>query len=210
MAAPLAAGRARVERRSVAQDQPPDETDAPAQLRAGLAALLPALRGYARFLALDRAEADDLVQEALLRALAALPGFRPTGSDAAADLKAWSFTILRNVFYAGRRRQRTERGVLLHLAGGAEAGPGAQEAHASLGELARAMAHLPPEQREALMLVGAQQLDHATAARICGVAVGTMKARVRRGRARLAALLDPPALHALPVVPTPPDPKARG
>jgi RNA polymerase sigma-70 factor (ECF subfamily) len=179
------------------QDPAPDEPAELTERRAGLAALLPALRGYARFLALDRAEADDLVQEALVRALAALPQFEPAadrkteGAVPGAELKAWSFTILRNVFYAGKRRQRTERGALVELAGSPEARPGDQEAQASLGELSRAMARLPPEQREALMLVGAQELDHATAARICGVAVGTMKARVSRGRARLAALLNP-------------------
>lgn len=162
-------------------------------LRQALVTLLPDLRGYARFLALDRGEADDLVQEALARALAALDGFTPDPDKPDAALKAWCFTILRNTFYAGRRRGRIERGVLQLVSGEAEARSGGQEAHADLSTLARAMAQLPDEQREALVLVGAQGLDYATAAQVCGTAVGTLKARVSRARARLATLLDPRA-----------------
>lgn len=168
-----------------------EQQDAGAQqrLRQALVTLLPDLRGYARFLALDRAEADDLVQESLTRALAALDGFTPELDRPEASLKAWCFTILRNSFYAGRRRGRIERDVLQLVSGGAEARDGGQEAHADLSTLARAMAQLPDEQREALVLVGAQGLDYATAARVCGTAVGTLKARVSRARARLAVLL---------------------
>jgi RNA polymerase sigma-70 factor (ECF subfamily) len=168
----------------------PGRQGAPLDLRQTLVTLLPDLRGYARFLALDRVEADDLVQDALTRALAALDGFTPDPDKPEAALKAWCFTILRNTFYANRRRGRIERGVLTLVSGEAEARSGGQEAHADLSLLARAMAQLPDEQREALVLVGAQGLDYAAAAAVCGTAVGTVKARVSRARARLAVLLD--------------------
>src|SRR5690349_24266247 len=79
----------------------------PTALRRQLADLLPDLRAFARFLVRDRAEADDLVQEALVRALASLDQFRH-----GTNLKAWLFSILRNAFYEQARRRRTERKVL--------------------------------------------------------------------------------------------------
>src|SRR5690606_27291763 len=75
--------------------------------RAALAGLLPELRAFARMLAGSRAEADDLVQEALLRMLRAPDGFRP-GADPVAELRAWAFAVLRNTFYEGHRRRRRE------------------------------------------------------------------------------------------------------
>lgn len=149
-----------------------------AALRAALAGLLPELRAYARFLAADRARADDLVQEALVRALAALPQFTPGTS-----MKAWSFTILRRVFLEGARRRRRESAALethTHLMADAAAPHPAEAA-----DITRLLWALPPALREALLLVGAQGMTHEEAASICGVAVGTMRARVSRARALL-------------------------
>lgn len=158
-------------------------------LRDEITALLPELRGYARFLARSRAEADDLVQEALVRALGALAGFQPDTS-----LKAWLFTIQRNAFYEQARRRRTERAVLDRHAFAADRDAGVtgphQDGEAAVADLQRVLWTLPPLLREALVLVGARGLSHDEAAAICGVPVGTMKARVSRARTQVARAMS--------------------
>lgn len=172
-------------------DGPPDPTApaasadpaAEAALRRELIALLPDLRAFARFLVRERGGADDLVQETVVRALPALARFQPGTS-----LKAWAFTIQRNVFYEqGRRRGREERALRERLPEAAAAP--VQEHRSDLSDLSRVLFRLPPLLREALVLVGAQGLSHEAAAAICGVPVGTMRARVSRGRSRLGALM---------------------
>jgi RNA polymerase sigma-70 factor (ECF subfamily) len=153
-----------------------------AALRAQIAPLLPELRAFARFLAAQRSEADDLVQETLLRALAKLAQFQPDSS-----LRAWLFAILRNLHYEQRRRQRTEARVMAQQLPALSSGP-AQEAASDLSDLHRQLQRLPPLLREALVLVGAQGLDYQEAAAICAVQVGTLKARVSRARAQIAAM----------------------
>ena len=151
------------------------------ELRRTLTTLLPQMRAFARFLAHDRAHADDLVQETLLRALSALRQFQPGTS-----LKAWVLTIQRNVFYEQARRGRREQHALAQRFAEDEAGGPPQDARTELSDLHRLLFTLPPLLREALVLVGAQGLSQEEAAAICGVPVGTMKARVSRGRAKLA------------------------
>ena len=151
-----------------------------------MAALLPDLRGFARFLLRDRAEADDLVQEALVRALGALAQFQP-GSN----LRAWMFTILRNTYYEQGRRLRTERRALETTLPREDAHAPAQYSRAELDDLHRLIWSLPPLLREALVLVGAQGLGYEEAAAICNVPVGTMKARVSRARAQLVRVMEP-------------------
>ena len=157
-------------------------------LRRALAALLPDLRAFARFLARDRALADDLVQDALVRALGALHQYQSGTS-----LKAWVFTILRNAYYEqGRRRWRE---VGLDAAADADASTTSAPDHGSraeLSDLQRVVWQLPPLLREALTLVGAQELSYEEAAAICRVPVGTMKARVSRARTALARAMQRP------------------
>ena len=156
-------------------------------LRRAMTALLPDLRRYARFLLRDAAEADDLVQEALTRALAALPGYRNDG-----NMRGWLFTIQRNVFYEQARRRRTERVVLADAGLGGEHSAPAQHGHVDLADLTRHLFELSPLLREALVLVGAHGLSYDDAAAVCAVPVGTMKARVSRARARLGlAMMQP-------------------
>ncbi len=157
---------------------------AEAELRRQIGALLPDLRGFARFLARDRAAADDVVQDALVRALSALRQFEP-----GTNLKAWLFTIVRNAFYEQARRRKRETQVLEGRPDGPEGADPAQEARAAVTDLQRLIWTLPPLLREALILVGAQELSHEEAAAVCNVPVGTMKARVSRGRAALAETL---------------------
>lgn len=154
----------------------------PTSSAAELASLLPRLRAYARFLARDVTVADDLVQEALLRALPALDGLRP-----GTQLRPWAFTILRNVFFESARRRRIEARVMAQAAAEDRVGA-AQDGIAETHALDRLLGRLSPLLREALVLVGAQELSYEEAAEICGVPAGTVKARVSRARAQLAAL----------------------
>jgi RNA polymerase sigma-70 factor (ECF subfamily) len=159
-----------------------------ADLRRAMIALLPDLRAYARFLARGPAESDDLVQEAVVRALAAVAQFQPGSSP-----RAWMFTILRNAFYEQARRRRTERAAIAEAVQDEPSAvlPAAQ-GQVELGDLSRHLYALSPLFREALVLVGAQGFGYEEAAAICGVPVGTMKARVSRARGLLARSMSEP------------------
>ena len=144
-----------------------------------MASLLPDLRAFARFLTRDVTAADDLVQDTVVRALAAQASFQP-----GTNLKAWLFTIERNAFYEQMRQKRREVRLLSEQSPVMDVSP---EAHrrSDLSDLQRMLWSLPPLLREALVLVGAQELSHEEAAAICGVPIGTMKARVSRARGQL-------------------------
>ncbi|MCK6453528.1 MAG: sigma-70 family RNA polymerase sigma factor [Alphaproteobacteria bacterium] len=152
-----------------------------APLKQRLVELLPDLRSFARSLVRDPEQADDLVQETLLRALSALDTFKE-----GTNLGAWTFTILRNHFYSQWRKQRrVDVGPISDDIMPREHAGTAQEARLQLRDLKNAFWRLPPEQREALVLVAMRGLKYEDAAAICGCAVGTMKARVSRARAKL-------------------------
>ena len=157
---------------------------AQAQLREAIIALLPDLRGFARFLVRDRTMADDLVQDALVRALGALGQFQ-----AGTNLKAWLFTIVRNSFYETARRRKRETIVMQEQRPADEAERPEVEGRAAMRELQSLIWTLPPLLREALILVGAQEMTYEEAASVCGVPVGTIKARVSRGRTALAGAI---------------------
>lgn len=159
---------------------------AEADLRRQIAAMLPDLRAFARFLVRDRVAADDVVQDCVVRALAALDQFQP-----GTNLKAWLFTILRNQFYEQGRRRRREAAMMAARFEAEEATAPEQHARADITDLQQLIWRLPPLLREALILVGAQELSHEEAAAICRVPVGTMKARVSRARSGLAVLMRP-------------------
>ena len=152
--------------------------------RSDLIALLPDLRGFARFLSRNPVEADDLVQDALVRALSALPQFQ-----AGTSLRAWTFTILRNTFYEQARRRRTESRAAERQFSVEEALNPAQHGQMEMADLQRQLFVLSPLLREALVLVGAQGMSYDEAAFVCGVPVGTVKARVSRARKLLATAL---------------------
>lgn len=155
-----------------------------AEIRREIAELLPDLRAFARFLVRDRVAADDIVQDSIVRALAAVDQFQP-----GTNLKAWLFTILRNQFYEQGRRRKREFAALHARFDAAEAADPEQLARAEITDLQQLIWRLPPLLREALILVGAQELSHEEAAAICNVPVGTMKARLSRARTSLAELL---------------------
>lgn len=157
----------------------------PVDWRDAMTNFLPSLRAFAFSLSRNAADADDLVQETLTKAWAHRTRFEP-GSN----LRAWLFTILRNSWYTGAAKRRRE--VLDEegrYAAGLTAEP-SQEWTAELRSLQAALNVLPPEHREAIVMVGAVGLSYQEAAEISGCAVGTIKSRVNRARHRLATLLD--------------------
>jgi RNA polymerase sigma-70 factor (ECF subfamily) len=146
---------------------------------------IPALRAFAWSVSRNGPDADDLVQETLIKAWRHRERFTP-----GTNLRAWLFTILRNTHYTNLNRRRREvRDEDDHYARLLETEPN-QEWGAALSSLRAALDQLPGEQREALILVGGAGLSYEEAADICACAVGTVKSRVNRARARLIKLLD--------------------
>jgi RNA polymerase sigma factor (sigma-70 family) len=150
-----------------------------------LAQVIPHLRAFGRSLSGSRDLADDLVQETLLKAWAARKRFQ-----AGTNMRAWTFIILRNLFLSQMRRARFKGEWDEITASKLLAAPASQDRHVELGDMQRALMHLPQPQREALILVGAGGFAYEEAAEICGCAVGTIKSRVARGRVALEALLS--------------------
>ena len=153
--------------------------------RDDLVAAIPMLRGFARSLSGNRDRADDLVQETLAKAIANRDKYRP-----GTNLHAWLVTILRNQYYSeGRRRWREVSDAEGTHAARLTQAPG-HESHLQMREFLGALQILPPEQREALILVGASGLSYEEAAEVIGTRVGTVKSRVSRARARLETLME--------------------
>ena len=153
-------------------------------VRDQLLAAIPSLRAFAATLSNRPDRVDDLVQETLVKAWSNIHSFTE-----GTNMRAWLFTILRNAFYSEFRKRRRE----VEDADGAMAArlatlPG-QVSHMDLQDFRSALGRLPPDQREALILVGASGLSYQEAAEICGCAVGTVKSRVNRARHGLARLL---------------------
>lgn len=150
-----------------------------------LAAVIPHLRAFGRSLSGSRDLADDLVQETLLKAWAARARFQ-----AGTNMRAWTFIILRNHYLSQMRRSRFRGEWDDVTADRLLAAPAGQDKHVELSDMQRALLQLPQPQREALILVGAGGFAYEEAAEICGVAVGTIKSRVARGRAALEQILE--------------------
>src|SRR5450631_1589718 len=153
-------------------------------IRDAVLAAVPSLRAFGISLCGNVDRADDLVQETLLRALANIDSFQP-----GTNMSAWLFTILRNHFRSEYRKRRREvEDSDGHYAESLKTQP-EQHGQVELREFREALAHLPSDQREALILVGASGFSYEEAANICGCAVGTIKSRVNRARNRLADML---------------------
>ena len=153
----------------------------PSNFKTELLTIIPNLRAFALSLTKASDKADDLVQETLMKAWNKHELFQE-----GTNLKAWTFTIMRNEFYSQMRKRGREvqdsEGV---LASQLAVHP-AQQGHMDMRDFRAALEALPEDQREALVLVGANGFSYEEAAEIAGVAVGTMKSRVSRARTRLA------------------------
>lgn len=169
-----------------------EETETPkpsakerAEFKRELTEVIPHLRAFARGLCGRADMADDLVQEALLKAWAAQDRFQPGTS-----MRAWTFVILRNAYLTDMRRNRFRGTYDEGVAERVLTQPAAQEEPIHLSDMHRALLTLPPERREALLLVGAGGFSYEEAAQICGCALGTIKSRVGRARAALNEMLS--------------------
>ncbi len=161
------------------------EAERAREFKRELTEVIPHLRAFARGLCGRPDLADDLVQEALMKAWAAQERFQPGTS-----MRAWTFVILRNAYLTDMRRNRFRADYDETVAERILTAPAGQEGPLHLSDMHRALLTLPPERREALLLVGAGGFSYEEAAEICGCAVGTIKSRVGRARAALNAMLD--------------------
>jgi RNA polymerase sigma-70 factor (ECF subfamily) len=146
---------------------------------------LPHLRAFARSLAGNRDRADDLVQDAIVLALAAAEQFTP-----GTNFKAWIFTILRNRYFNELRKSKH----IIEPLEAADVSALATAAHHDVGlvfdEFRGAFMTLAPSQREALILVAASGFSYEEAAKVCNCAIGTIKSRISRARRELLRLTD--------------------
>ena len=153
-------------------------------VRQGLINFLPNLRAFAIALCGDSDRADDLVQDTMLKAWNSLDTFQE-----GTNLRAWLFTILRNTYFSECRRRRRE----VPDEGGDYVAqlcvPPSQHGAVDAQDVLKALGQLTDDQREALILVGAEGFAYEEAAEICECAVGTIKSRVNRARNRLSELL---------------------
>jgi RNA polymerase sigma-70 factor, ECF subfamily len=155
-----------------------------ADLHAELVALLPRLRRFARALARNAHDADDLVQLALERALA-----RAAQARADAPLAGWMFRIVRNA-WIDELRARGRRARMFASGESAEQLADASSSeHAEALSMQDALARLPEEQRSAVALVLIEGLSYKEAAHVMQVPIGTLTSRLARGREALQAML---------------------
>lgn len=144
----------------------------------------PFLRAFGRTLCHDVEQAEDLAQEALLKAWQNRDQFQP-----GTNLRAWLATILRNRFYSMGRRRKWQADYDPETIERTLVAPDDAEAIVELEDVRRALAMLPDFQREALILVGAGGMSYDEVAQIAGCPLGTVKSRVRRARDELQAIL---------------------
>lgn len=154
------------------------------ELKSEIISLIPSLRAFAYSLSRDSYDADDLVQETLAKALANIHRY-----ESGTNMRAWLFTILRNNFYNAYHRSKREPTMAVEQMPVTRCKP-EQEWCLKLKDVHSAVQQLPPQQREALMLVAGAGMSYIEASEILGCAIGTIKSRVNRARTQLLFLLD--------------------
>lgn len=150
--------------------------------------LIPTLRRFAHSLARNPADADDLLQDTMERALARSHQF-----EEGTNLKAWMFTIMRNRFFTEcRRRQRVRDHAEERRLGpdGEDGVLGGQLARVESREFARAFAKLSADERTLLLMATVEELPYDEISQILEVEVGTVKSRVSRVRAKLRRIQE--------------------
>jgi len=157
----------------------------PGSVREEFLAALPSLRAFAISLCGSAERADDLVQETLLKAWSNLGSFAP-----GTNMRAWLFTILRNAFYSQWRKRRNEVEDADGVLASTLSVKAPQPSHMEMQDFKAALAKIPADQREALILVQASGFSYQEAAEVCNCAVGTVKSRVNRARRKLAEILE--------------------
>jgi RNA polymerase sigma-70 factor, ECF subfamily len=163
-----------------ASERPELDTDT----RKALLAAIPHLRAFAISLTGSVERADDLVQDTVVRALDFIDRFEP-----GTNLQAWMFTILRNQFHSAYRKRKREVEDADGLFAAKLTTMPDQDAHLEFDDFHSALAQISPDQREAILLIGAEGFTYEEAAMICATKVGTIKSRVNRARTRLSEIL---------------------
>ena len=135
---------------------------------------LPALRAFALSLTRNRATADDMMQDAVLKAWSNMSKFQR-----GTNMRAWLFTILRNTYYSSRRKLNREVADIDNAFSDTLSVKPDHDGRLQMMDFKGAFEQLADEHREALILVGANGFSYDDAAEMCGVATGTMKSRVK-------------------------------
>jgi RNA polymerase sigma-70 factor (ECF subfamily) len=157
------------------------------QIESVLVGQIPYMRRYARALTRNAADADDLVQTALMRGIVNMDRF-----EQGTNLRAWLLTIMHNVFIDGVRktkRARDSNESAEAMMSGLYTRPNQVES-LQLGDLQSAMERLPEEQRTTLILVALEDMSYEEAAKVTGVPVGTVRSRLSRARHALIRMVD--------------------
>lgn len=153
---------------------------------------MPYLRAFAISLSGSYSLADDLVQDTLVKAWSHADSFQP-----GTNFRAWLVTILRNTYFSQYRKRARE----VQDSAGALAGQisvkGGQESKVTMSDVQKALNKLAPEHREILLMIGIAALSYEEAAQASGVAVGTVKSRLNRARAKLAEHLGLTGTHEI-------------
>lgn len=168
-------------------NRPPAQQDK--EFHDQLVAIIPSLRAFARGLCGNRDLADDMAQDAMTRAWAARQSYTP-GSN----FRAWMFMILRNHFYTTLRKNSRMVSWDPEIAERVLVVAPAQQDGLNVQDVQAALQKLPPEQREVLILIGANGVSYEEAAEIMGCAIVTIKSRLARGRVALTALIEGPPI----------------
>ena len=146
---------------------------------------IPRLRRYARALTRATDRADDLVQDTLVRALTKGHLWQP-----GTDIRAWLFTIMHNQYVNTVRREVHGAATIdIEQVTSTLVATTDPSSSLQLRELDRALARLPDEQREVILLVGLEGMAYESAAQILGVPIGTVRSRLSRGRETLRQLM---------------------
>lgn len=165
----------------------PHETCDHEAFRRDLIGVMAPLRAFSRSLCRNPTLAEDLVQETLMKAWAARRTYQPD-----TNFRAWTNRILRNAFYSYWRKDSRLSQLNTELHANTVRAVDCVEATLELADVSIALHQLPSEQRQAIMLTAAGGCDYEQAASIAGVAIGTIKSRISRGRRSLSGLLEQP------------------
>jgi RNA polymerase sigma-70 factor, ECF subfamily len=166
-------------------DVSPDTVAADEVFRDQLVAMIPQLRSFARGLCGWRDMADDLAQDTMTRAWSARASYTP-----GTNFRAWMFMIMRNQFYTSIRKSARMTSLDPEVAERTLIQMPEQQHHIHVADVTKALQNLPFEQREVLLLIGANGVSYEEASEIIGCAIGTIKSRLARGRKALAVLID--------------------
>ena len=150
-------------------------------MTSGIEENIPSLRRYAWSLLRNKSDADDLVQDCLVRALDRMDSLRQDG-----DLRAWLFTIMHNIFASRWRRVRNRARLLAEYTEPESIIAAPQHASAEMRDVLRGLDTLPDEQREVILLVAVEGFQYDEVASMLGIPIGTVMSRLSRARDRLS------------------------